>query len=109
MFLKKFPDLNGWSIPNKYFERFKYSERSSAYGYLLVESATDKELETLLNEVKEYATNNKALGKILTLIKNRVGADTNPRWVLGTVIEVLYDRDFIDEDDQSYYRKHVGL
>ncbi|MHA2280081.1 MAG: hypothetical protein ACXAC5_04290 [Promethearchaeota archaeon] len=104
-----FPSLKDWTgVPSGNRDRFRYHTPSAAYGYLLVESLMDEDLQVLLDEVKAYA-DDKPYGPNLITIKDMLGPDTNPRWVIGTVIETAYDRDLIDEIDQAYLRKHSGL
>ena len=80
-------------------------------GYLTnedLQALPNEDFQVLLDEVKAYA-NDQLLGPNLAAILNELGPDANPRWLYGEIIETAYDRDLIDEIDQEYIRRHVGL
>ena len=46
---------------------------------------------------------------MLEEVRLAVGPKTNPRWVIGEVIECLYDRGAIDEEEMSRLRRAAGI
>ncbi len=42
-------------------------------------------------------------------MREAMGSEVNPRWIVGQAIESAYDRELIDEQEQDWLRRQAGL
>jgi hypothetical protein len=78
-------------------------------GVLHVRELTDDVVMTIARDAEWETPEFRAVSVFMDSLKGEGDRPTNPMWIIGTALDVAFERGLIDGEQFDHYRREAGL